>query len=142
MPNQITGKILVIGPKETITGGNGSITKREVVLNCSRRVDQWSDEWYENYPRFEFMSKHVDDPDAFNVGDVVTISFDLQGRKTTSNGQERYFTNIIGYKIEPYRRQQNAPAATSASDQTAAPLPPQGDENGSQADANKDDLPF
>lgn len=140
MPNQITGKILVIGQKETITGANGSLEKREVVLNCSRRVDQWSDEWIENFPKFEFTGKFVDEPVRFNVGDVVTVSFGLQGRKVTSNGQERYFTNVLGFKMEPYHRQNNqqqtqqqpqgAPAASAPAPATA----PAGEQT--------DDLPF
>lgn len=94
-----------ISEVEQIPSKNGGepFKKRTVVLNCSRSV---YGETYENYPSFEFSGKHVDDPIAFCVGDIVDLSFIIQGKKAQKEGQPvRYFNTIAGYTIEPHQRQ-------------------------------------
>ena len=39
---------------------------------------------------------------GFNMGDIVTVSFSLNGSRSEKDGQVRYFTNVQGYKIEKY----------------------------------------
>lgn len=105
---------MLIGNTEEIPSKNGGepFKKRVVVLNCTH-----SDfgQVYENYPSFEFSGKHVDDPAGFAVGEIVTISFALQGTKyqKSANDPVKYFNTISGYKIEKYQRvgqtQQQAP---------------------------------
>lgn len=104
MANTMTGRVLKIGEVEVIPSKSGGepFKKRTVVLNCTRsdfgRV-------FENYPSFEFTGRHLDDPIAFKVNDIVTISFALQGTKFQKENQpERYFNTISGYKIELYQR--------------------------------------
>lgn len=95
-----------ISEVEQIPSKNGGepFKKRTVVLNCSRSV---YGETYENYPSFEFSGKHVDDPVSFNVGDIVDLSFVIQGKKAQKEGQPvRYFNTVAGYKIESHQRQQ------------------------------------
>lgn len=114
MANTMTGRVLLIGNTEEIPSKNGGepFKKRVVVLNCTH-----SDfgQVYENYPSFEFSGKHVDDPAGFAVGEIVTISFALQGTKyqKSANDPVKYFNTISGYKIEKYQRvgqtQQQAP---------------------------------
>lgn len=76
----MTGRVLIIGNVEEIPSKSGGepFRKRVVVLNCTH--SNYGDV-YENYPSFEFSGKHVDDPAAFAVGEIVTISFALQGTK-------------------------------------------------------------
>lgn len=104
MANTITGRILSIGDVETITSKNGeAFEKRKLVLNCTR-----SDfgQLYENYPSFEFSGKHISDIEQFKVGDIVTVSFVLQGKKVQKdNMPETYFNTVVGYKIEMWQRQ-------------------------------------
>lgn len=100
----MTGRILVIGEKESIPSKSSDKTfnKRVLVLNCSR---SYYGEDYENYPSFEFTGKHIDDPLAFKVGDIVTVSFVIQGnRYKKGSDPEKYFNTIAGYKIESYTR--------------------------------------
>lgn len=105
MANTMTGRVLLIGNTEEIPSKNGGepFKKRVVVLNCTH-----SDfgQVYENYPSFEFSGKHVDDPTSFAVGEIVTISFALQGIKyqKSANDPVKYFNTISGYKIEKYQR--------------------------------------
>lgn len=149
MANTIIGKVLVIGRTEEIPSKNGGqpFLKRTLVLDCSR-YDQYTGKKFENYPQLEFASKNTAILDNFNVGDVVEVSFALQGRSYEKDGVQKYFTSIVGYKVEPYNTQQsqqpapqapqNAPQAEQ-SNQTFTP--PSVDANGNPVD-NNDDLPF
>lgn len=139
MANTMTGRVLLIGNTEEIPSKNGGepFKKRVVVLNCTH-----SDfgQVYENYPSFEFSGKHVDDPAGFEVGEIVTISFALQGTKyqKSANDPVKYFNTISGYKIEKYQRggqtqQQQAPPPS----QTQGAQPP-----AQQTGKDDDDLPF
>ena len=132
----MTGRVLLIGNVEEIPSKSGGepFRKRVVVLNCTHSN---FGEVYENYPSFEFSGKHVDDPAAFAVGEIVTISFALQGTKyqKSANDPVKYFNTISGYKIEKYQRggltQQQAPPQQQQGAQSPAPQP-----------GNVDDLPF
>lgn len=136
MANTMTGRVLLIGNVEEIPSKSGGepFRKRVVVLNCT-----YSNfgEMYENYPSFEFSGKHVDDPAGFAVGEIVTISFALQGTKyqKSANDPVKYFNTISGYKIEKYQRvgqtQQQAPQPQQQGAQSPAPQP-----------GKDDDLPF
>lgn len=134
----MTGRVLLIGNVEEIPSKNGGepFKKRVVVLNCTH-----SDfgQVYENYPSFEFSGKHVEDPTKFAVGEIVTISFALQGTKYQKSPSDpvKYFNTISGYKIEKYQRgnqsqQQQAPPPS----QTKGAQPP------AQQSGQNDDLPF
>lgn len=127
----MTGRILSIGETETIQSKSGEpFYKRKVVLNCTR-----SDfgKVFENYPIFEFAGKHVNDPAAFKVDDVVTISFTLQGVAVKKDSQPTaYFNTVVGYKIEKYQR-----SGTQAQEISAQKAQPQ-----MQQQVKDDDLPF
>lgn len=117
MANTIIGKVLVIGRTEEIPSKNGGqpFLKRTLVQDCSR-YDQYTGKKFENYPQLEFASKNTAILDNFNVGDVVEVSFALQGRSYEKDGVHKYFTSIVGYKVEPYNTQQSQqPAPQSAS---------------------------
>lgn len=136
MANTMTGRVLLIGNTEEIPSKNGGepFKKRVVVLNCTH-----SDfgQVYENYPSFEFSGKHVDDPAGFAVGEIVTISFALQGTKyqKSANDPVKYFNTISGYKIEKYQR--------VGQTQQQAPQPQQqGAQPPAQQSGQNDDLPF
>ena len=144
MANTMTGRVLLIGNIEEIPSKSGGepFKKRVVVLNCTH--SNYGDV-YENYPSFEFSGKHVDDPAAFAVGEIVTISFALQGTKyqKSANDPVKYFNTISGYKIEKYQRgsqtQQQAPPPPK---QQAPPPQPQGVQSPAPQPGNVDDLPF
>lgn len=99
----MTGRILEIGEVESIQSKNGNtFNKRTLVLNCTRSN---FGEVYENYPSFEFSGRHIDDLSTFMVGDIVTVSFVIQGNKYKKENQsEKFFNTIAGYKIEHYNR--------------------------------------
>ena len=136
MANTMTGRVLLIGNVEEIPSKSGGepFKKRVVVLNCTH-----SDfgQVYENYPSFEFSGKHVDDPAGFAVGEIVTISFALQGTKyqKSVNDPVKYFNTISGYKIEKYQR-------GGQTQQQAQQPQQQGAQSPASQPGKDDDLPF
>ena len=106
-----------IGDVQEIPSRNGTpFRKRELVLDASR-YDPYTGDKYENFPSMEFVGKHCSDADGFTVGELVTVSFFLSGRRAERDGLVRYFTTIQGVGIE--RKQVTQPQAG------AQPLPAQ-----------------
>lgn len=61
------------------------------------------------------------------MGDVVAVSFDLQGTKYEKDGQTRFFTSIRGYKVEPKQVYQPAQPQTLQPPVQQPYYPPQED---------------
>lgn len=155
MANQISGKVLIIDDVISIpTRSGNTFTKRQIVLDASH-YDPMTGQKYENYPAFDFVGNRVNELDSFKVGDLVTISFALNGRPFDKDGKTTYFTSVNGYKIEPYQRQNGSSQQTNGNqDSSSTPqstqqttsgqneqqFPPQVDDGG--VPKNKDDLPF
>ena len=153
MPNQVTGKIERIAPTVQIQSKDGTKTyqKRELTLNLIR-FDPYTGEpcSFDNYPTFEFSGDKCAELDRYKTGQVVTVSFDLQGTKyTDKDGGTKYFTRIRGYKIEPRQTsrpqgaQQATPQPQSAPQYQASPTPPFPPSVDAYGNPQmKDDLPF
>lgn len=133
MANTIIGRVLLVGPIEEIPTRNGGLSflKRSLVLDCSR-FDQFTGQKYENYPQIEFASKNVSLLDGLKEGEIVEVSFALQGRSYTKDGTTRFFTSIVGYNVEARNTAQEQPVAQQAPQSAPAPQP----------DPQNDDLPF
>ena len=171
MAFQISGIIQHIGNTESIPYQDKVFKKRELVLDCSYRNQFTGQIEIANYPKFEFTGNHVDDLNGFNMGDIVTVSFSLNGSRSEKDGQVRYFTNVQGYKIEKYQSRYNQQqggnqptqavngnqptnsqgagqmsaqqaAMESARAASASNFPPAVDANGNPIQGNNDDLPF
>lgn len=138
MANQITGKILYIYPTQQIPSKDGSrtILKRGIVIDCTRFDPYTGERGFENTPMVEFIGDGCSELDRYQAGQIVTISFDVQGsRYRNKDGVEQIFTRVRPYRIEERRAQQQA--SDRQSPQNPAPdfQPP--------VDGNtKDDLPF
>lgn len=95
---------------------------------------------YENILPLEVSEDKCSDLDRFQVGDVVTVSFALQGRQwQTQDGELKRMTSIRCYKLE--KRSSSTQAEVRHSTPQSAPpqtFPPPIDEAG----IPKDDLPF
>lgn len=101
MANTITGRIFELGMTQAIPTKTGStITRREVILDCTRFDPYTGEKQFENFPAFEFSGEKCNELDAYKVGDIVTVSFDLTGSFYESNGVRKNFTRIRGYKVE------------------------------------------
>ena len=131
MANTIIGQIASIGPTQSLMAKNGNaFQKRDLVINV-RRFDPNTGEpvtdW-ENTPKLSFIGDKCSDLDRFQVGQMVIISFDLQGRKyTNANNETDIITEARPYKIEAYgqRASQPAPQKMTAQTQPQAPTYPQ-----------------
>lgn len=129
MAFQISGIIQHIGNTESIPYQGKVFKKRELVLDCSYRNQFTGQIERTNYPKFEFTSNHVDDLNDFNIGDIVAVSFSLNGSRSEKDGQVRYFTNVQGYKIEKYQSSYNQQQGGNQTAQAAngnQPTPTQG----------------
>lgn len=129
MAFQISGIIQHIGNTESIPYQDKVFKKRELVLDCSYRNQFTGQIERANYPKFEFTGNHVDDLNGFNMGDIVTVSFSLNGSRLEKDGQVRYFTNVQGYKIEKYQSRYNQQQGGNQTAQAAngnQPTPTQG----------------
>lgn len=133
MANQVIGSIVSIGQTQSLTAKNGNaFQKRDVVINVQRfdpYTGQPTTDW-ENTPKLSFMGDKCRELDRFQVGQMVVISFDLQGRKyETANKEIDIITEARPYKIELYGQrgvQQSAPqpaqAPSPANPQQPAPV--------------------
>jgi len=80
------------------------------------------------YPQkisFQLTQDRVTLIDAYRIGDLVTVHFDLRGKDyTDKNGESRNATNLNAWKIERVGDQSVAPTAmTAQSTPQAAPAP-------------------
>ena len=145
MANTITGKILRISPTVQIPSKDGSKTfpKREVVLDATRYDQYTGERGYDNFPAFEFGGEKCAVLDSYQQGQVVTISFDLQGRRWEKDGEVKYITTVRGYKIEAWKGQQQQPATGAAiPQQQAAPQPQRPQSHEPTPQPEMEPLPF
>lgn len=133
---EIKGRIHKIGNVEVIKTASGSeFKKRELVLDASRFDPLTGEKMFDNFPSFEFVQDKVTLLDELKPLQVVTVSFDLQGREYTKDGQTKYITTVRGYKIEA------RPVAQQAEAQVQAPQPASQPQGYAQAPQNNG-LPF
>lgn len=149
MTNQVTGRILSISNTVQIQSqkSGSTFTKREFLLDATT-YDPYTKERseYENILPLEFSGDKCTELDRFKTGDVVTVSFVLQGRSwSTQDGELKRMVSIRCYKIEARggvsQSLQNAPVQQPAPQPTYQQpqnFPPPVDANGNA----KDDLPF
>lgn len=147
MANSMTGKIHAIMPTETIVSKKDpskSFQKRTMVLDCTRFDPYTGERGFDNFPSFEFSGDKCAELDNYKVGQIVTLSFDLQGNKyTDSNGKEKYFTSIRGFKIELKGQTQQTISTPTPIEQVAQQLQNHGFVDPPANIANDNDpLPF
>lgn len=122
MALKIIGKVHTIGQTQTIASKNGGqpFTKREIILDATRFDGLTGERGIDNFPAFEFGGERCAELDKFKQGDVVEVSFDLQGSFYTKDGVEKNMTRIRGYKIEHYQMKQRS----AQPKQAPTPQPP------------------
>lgn len=119
MANQVIGQIVSIGQVQNLTSKKGnSFQKRDIVISIRRydpNTGQPVTDW-ENTPKLSFMGEKCRELDRFQVGQMVAISFDLQGTSyQNANGETDIITEARPYKIELYgQRQPQQPVAQAA----------------------------
>ena len=147
MANQLTGKILYVYPTQQLPSKDGSktILKRGIVIDCTR-FDPYTGErnGFENTPMLEFIGDRCTELDKYQVGQIVTISFDVQGtRYRNKDGVEQIFTRVQPYRIEVRQTQQpSAPTQQPAVQPVSQPNYQQQPQNFPPQQGNNDGLPF
>lgn len=88
---EIQGRIKTIFATETV--GQNGFQKRDLVITTDGQ-----------YPQdiiIQFAQGNCAVLDRFQVGQMVKIHFNLQGREWTSpQGEVKYFNTVVGWKIE------------------------------------------
>ena len=141
MANQLTGKILYVYPTQQLPSKDGTKTlvKRGIVIDCTRFDPYTGERGFDNTPMLEFIGDRCAELDKYQVGQIVTISFDVQGtRYRNKDGVEQIFTRVQPYRIEPRQTQQAAPVQQPASQPTYQQQP----QNFPPPQGNNDGLPF
>lgn len=118
-------------------------SKKGIVIDCTRFDPYTGERGFENTPMLEFIGDRCAELDKYQVGQIVTISFDVQGtRYRNRDGVEQIFTRVQPYRIEPRQTGQPSAPVQQPSPQPIYQQPqnftPSVDENGNE----KDDLPF
>lgn len=128
MALKVIGKVHSVGQIQQIASKNGGqpFLKREIVLDATRYDGLTGERGYDNFPMFEFSGDKCTELDAFKRGDVVEVSFELQGSfYKDKDGVERNFTRVRAYKIEPYAvKSKPAPQPHTQQSQPAYQQPP------------------
>ncbi len=120
MAYDLTGKVKLVQDAQTFDSG---FTKREVVVTVE-------DGKYPQEINLEFLQDKVSLLDTIQVGQEITVSFDIRGREY--NG--RYFNNLVGWKIQ---------AGEGAAAPAAGEKPPVADKDvPADFDEYEDNIPF
>lgn len=107
--NTKSGVVLVVGqPQQLTSKGGKTFTKRSLYVDCTT-FDPYTGQrsQYENKIMFDFMEGKTSLLDNIQVGQVVTVSFDLQGSEITGqDGQPKHFIHVRPFKVEVKQAQQ------------------------------------
>lgn len=103
MANKVIGRVLKIFDTNEIKSkkSDSVFYKREIVLDCTKYDVFTGERGYENLVSLEFVGDKCSLPNSFKPGQIVSVSFELQGSKfTDKDGNEKYFTRARAYAIE------------------------------------------
>ena len=140
--NTKSGVVLAVGQPQQIESQRSgkTFTKRTLYLDCTPHDGITGERsQYENKLLFEFMENKTSLLDNIKVGQVVTVSFDLQGTEITDQtGQTKHFIHVRPFGVEVRQIQQpqapqQQPAPQYQPQPQAQQFPPQQTGN---------DLPF
>lgn len=103
MANTKSGVVLAVGqPQQIQSKGNKVFNKRSLYVDCTT-FDPYTGQrsQYENKILFDFMESKISLLDNIQVGQVVTVYFDLQGTEITEqDGRKKFYTHVRPYKID------------------------------------------
>ncbi|WP_314922991.1 DUF3127 domain-containing protein [Prevotella pallens] len=117
MANTKSGVVLAVGQPQQIQSKEGKVfSKRSLYVDCTT-FDPYTGQrsQYENKILFDFMESKTSLLDNIQVGQVVTVYFDLQGTELTEqDGRKKFYTHVRPYKIDvrqvqPSNRQPQQP---------------------------------
>lgn len=147
MALEITGRMFEKFDTQQITQ---TFSKREFVLEISEQAANGMT--YTNYASFQLANNQCSLVDNFQLGDMVTVSFNIRGNKWERDGQVRYITNLNAWRIQPANLATGMPSQPAGQSMGGAPQnnfaapqqqAPQGNSGFNPPAADDgDDLPF
>ena len=106
MANSKSGVVFAVGQPQQLQSKGGKVfTKRSLYVDCTT-FDPYTGQrsQYENKILFDFIDSKVSLIDNIQVGQVVTVYFDLQGTEITEqDGRKRFFTDVR--QVQPSNQQ-------------------------------------
>jgi hypothetical protein len=144
--NTKSGVVLAVGQPQQIASKSGkTYTKRTLYLDCTPHDGITGERsQYENKLLFEFMESKTALLDNIKSGQVVTVSFDLQGSEITGqDGQVKHFIHVRPFGIQVRQAQQPQQQFAPQGGYTPQPAPqyqPQAQQFPPQQTDN--DMPF
>lgn len=88
----VEGKLVEKYDTQTI---KDTFKKREFILEFAENPQ------YPEFIKFELIQSNCDQLDSMNVGDEVSVNFNLKGRKWTDpNGEVKYFNSLQAWRID------------------------------------------
>ncbi|MCD6178271.1 MAG: DUF3127 domain-containing protein [Bacteroidales bacterium] len=107
--------------------------KRELVLEKKESTPNGFE--YVETIKFQLTQDKCDMLDSFNVGDDITIQFNIKGKRWEKDGRVSYFNNLDAWRIEKQNNNQTTPPASTEVPPASTEIPP------AELDES-DDLPF
>lgn len=150
---EIRGKLL---KKSDIQQKTDSFRVQEFYLDCST-FDQYTGDKWENILKFQVTNSSIDKLQPFNAGDILKVSFGINGRffeyedKETKQTKKSHAQNLnaYGFELIPTKNVPNAGGANSFQQPQTTNYqqlqPTQGqmfDNYGNAPIQDYDDLPF
>ena len=131
----LTGRLIEKFETQEMTA---TFRKREFVLETAE--DRNGRKFFETI-KFQLVQDKVEILDKHNVGDEVTVSFDIKGKRWERDGRVNYFTNLQAWRIEAGA---GSSAQQSGEGVDADPGFPKADDAPPEIadDGYADDLPF
>lgn len=119
MSLETKGKLVVKNEVEIISD---KFRKKEFIIEKSETVGVST---FTDFIKFQLINDRVNLIDTIQIGDEVSVSFNLRGRKWEKDGKVSYFTNLEAWRLEKVENSEQPPV-----DNMAPPL------------TEEDDLPF
>lgn len=88
----VKGTLQEKGAIQQYGNSDNPFVKQEIIL--------FIDGEQHNYYKFEFVADNVKKLEAFNVGDFVEITFNINGRRWEKEQKVSYFNSLVGWRIK------------------------------------------
>ena len=130
---EIQGKLIELSDTTQVTD---TFRKREFVVEYADNPQ------YPEFVKFECIQDRCDLLNNFQVGQELTVSFNLKGRKWVDpQGNTKYFNSLQAWRIQPAAGE-TAPPPPPSTQSSAPETSSGGNDSLLSASDEEDDLPF
>lgn len=98
---EVKGRVYNVGPIETRDYGDKTYYSRELVIDATRFDPYTGGAGKASFPQFTVNGEErCRELDLLSKGEKINITFFLDGVKYDKDGQEKFWTKLIAYKVE------------------------------------------